>query len=55
MWGDLQMRVLVPYDTALTSWYGKNWKQPFVGKWRWFEDAFEVGSCIRWLERVECR
>jgi len=47
MWGDLQVRVPIPYDTVLTSWYGKGWKKPFKGKWRWFQDAFEVGSCIK--------
>lgn len=47
MWGDLQVRVPIPYDTVLSSWYGKDWKKPFKGKWRWFEDAFKVGSCIK--------
>tara|TARA_B110001450_G_scaffold129971_1_gene122224 strand:+ start:28116 stop:30521 length:2406 start_codon:yes stop_codon:yes gene_type:complete len=47
MWGDVQVRVPIPYDTVLSSWYGANWKKPFKRNWRWFEDAFEVGSCIK--------
>jgi len=45
LWGDLVVRVPVPFEDTLVSLYGKDWKVPFPGKWRWFEDAFEIGSC----------
>jgi len=45
-WGELSVRVPIPYETALESWYGQNWMIPHKGSpWRWFEDAFEIGSC----------
>ena len=44
-WGDVQVRAPVPFEKALTSSYGKDWQKPFPRKWRWFEDAFEVGQC----------
>jgi hypothetical protein len=47
MWGDLQVRVPIPYDSVLTSWYGPHWRTAFKGRWRWFEDSFKIGSCIR--------
>ena len=45
LWGDIVVRVPVPFEDTLVSLYGKDWKLPFPGKWRWFEDAFEIGSC----------
>ena len=45
VWDSLHIQVPVPYDLVLSSLYGTNWTLPFPGKWRWFEDALEVGSC----------
>ena len=44
-WGNLTIRVPVPFDSALTSLYGKHWRDPFPGEWVWDKHPFSVGGC----------
>ena len=46
MWGDIEVRVPIPYDDFLVSNYGPNWKTP-TESWVWDEDTFRIGSCKR--------
>lgn len=48
----LVIRVPFPFDPALVSLYGKEWKKPFPGTWRWDVEPFTVGSCSRDLKDV---
>jgi phosphorylcholine metabolism protein LicD len=45
LWGNLEVRVPIPYDMVLTSWYGNTWKKPYKGQWQWFHSSFSIGSC----------
>ena len=46
LWGDILVHIPQPFEITLVSFYRKDWKLPFPRKWRWFEDAFEIGSCV---------
>eukprot|EP00550_Attheya_septentrionalis_P008835 CAMPEP_0198297418 /NCGR_PEP_ID=MMETSP1449-20131203/36802_1 /TAXON_ID=420275 /ORGANISM="Attheya septentrionalis, Strain CCMP2084" /LENGTH=293 /DNA_ID=CAMNT_0043998337 /DNA_START=51 /DNA_END=932 /DNA_ORIENTATION=- len=43
-WGNVtNLRMPVPFDSALTSLYGREWRTP-VDNWKW-RDIFRIGSC----------
>jgi len=44
LWGDILLRIPYPYEAALAGNYGKDWRKPYP-KWRWYEDAFDIGNC----------
>lgn len=44
-WGDITLRAPVPFDMALQSMYGTEWRKPYPGKWHWFHSAVKIGSC----------
>ena len=45
-WGGVEVRVPIPFEAALVSLYGKDWRLPFPRKWEWSVDPFRVGSCV---------
>lgn len=45
-WGPVNnIRIPIPFDGALQSLYGMEWRLPYPGKWHYLKSAIEIGSC----------
>jgi len=44
-WGNLTVRAPVPFEQALQSFYGPDWRLPPKQEWHWFRSAVTIGSC----------
>jgi hypothetical protein len=51
-WGNTTIRAPYPFDMALRSMYGVDWRKPYPGTWHWFHSATTVGSCNKTWEKT---
>jgi hypothetical protein len=46
MWGELEVRVPIPYNMALSSLFGQYWRNVQLKEWNWSKNSFIEGSCL---------